>query len=112
MFEPAAGLLMDLNVTMSGALAFLANLWTMEGHLETLSTLALPAFGLSLGHLLETDHLWQKFDSSSEMCILKRTVSRQQWRTTFPCGSVVGQLFRARGALFVPGRPMTEQSRL
>jgi hypothetical protein len=53
---------MDLNITLRGTLAFLANLWTVEGHLETLPTPALPALGLSLGHLLETDHLWQKFD--------------------------------------------------
>lgn len=55
-------LLVDMNITVRGTLAFLANLWTMEGHLETLPTLSLPASGLSLGHLLEMDHLWQKFD--------------------------------------------------
>lgn len=61
-FEPAAGLLVYLSITVRGTLAFLANLWTVEGHLEALPTPALPALGLSLGHLLETDHLWQKFD--------------------------------------------------
>lgn len=62
-FEPVAGLPVDLNISVRGTLAFfLANLWTVEGHLETLPTPALPALGLSLGHLLEMDHLWQKFD--------------------------------------------------
>lgn len=41
-FEPAAGLLVDPNITVRGTLAFLANLWTVEGHLETLPTPALP----------------------------------------------------------------------
>lgn len=60
--EPATGLLLDLSFALRGTLAFLANLWTVKGHLETVPAPALPGLGLSLGHLLETHHLWQKFD--------------------------------------------------
>lgn len=36
--EPASGLLLDLNFALRGTLAFLANLWTVKGHLETACT--------------------------------------------------------------------------